>query len=71
MELYRVNRNTKRKPAGIKLRCLQIRLYSSVFSDYDGAMTHATRGSEGGQSRREDADCNLDDGLPSLFLHSD
>ena len=32
-------------------------------------MTHARGRSEGGQSRREDADSNLDDGLPSFFLH--
>ena len=33
-------------------------------------MTHATRGAEGSQGCREDAHDDLDNGLPSFFLHS-
>ena len=32
-------------------------------------MAHARGRSEGGQSRREDADDDLQNGLPSFFLH--
>ena len=42
---------------------------TSFCSERDGAVTHAARGSEGGQGSREDADDDLQDGLPSLFLH--
>ena len=33
------------------------------------AVAHARGRSEGGQSRREDADDDLNDGLPSFLLH--
>ena len=33
-------------------------------------MTHATRSAEGSQGCREDAHDDLDNGLPSFFLHS-
>jgi hypothetical protein len=32
-------------------------------------VAYAARGSEGGQGSREDADDDLQDGLPSFFLH--
>ena len=38
-------------------------------SEYDGAVAHARGGSEGSQGCREDADDDLQDGLPSFFLH--
>ena len=40
-----------------------------LCSECDGAVAHAARGSEGSQGCREDADDDLQDGLPSLFLH--
>ena len=40
------------------------------FLECDGAVTHARGCAEGGQSRREDADDDLQEGLPSFFLHS-
>jgi len=40
-----------------------------VFSECYRAVAHARGRSEGGQSRREDADDDLQDGLPSFFLH--
>ena len=42
---------------------------TSFCSECDGAVTHARGRSEGGQGSREDADDDLQDGLPSLFLH--
>ena len=39
------------------------------FSECYRAVAHARGRSEGGQSRREDADDDLQDGLPSFFLH--
>ena len=41
----------------------------SFCSDCEWAVAHARGRSEGGQSRREDADDDLQDGLPSFFLH--
>ena len=38
-------------------------------SEYDRAVAHARGGSEGSQGCREDADDDLQDGLPSFFLH--
>ena len=40
------------------------------LSEYDRAVTHATRSAEGSQGCREDAHDDLDNGLPSFFLHS-
>ena len=40
------------------------------LSEYNWAVTHATRSAEGSQSCREDADDDLNDGLPSFLLHS-
>ena len=40
------------------------------LSEYDRAVTHARGGSEGSQGCREDAHDDLDNGLPSFFLHS-
>ena len=40
------------------------------LSEYNRAVTHARGGSEGSQGCREDADDDLNDGLPSFFLHS-
>ena len=42
---------------------------TSFCSECDGAVTHARGRSEGSQGCREDADDDLQDGLPSLFLH--
>ena len=39
------------------------------LSEYDRAVAHARGGSEGSQGCREDADDDLQDGLPSFFLH--
>jgi len=39
-------------------------------SDCEWAVAHATRSAEGSQSCREDADDDLNDGLPSFLLHS-
>ena len=41
----------------------------SFCSDCEWTVAHTTRGSEGGQSRREDADNDLNNGLPSFFFH--
>ena len=40
------------------------------LSEYDRAVAHATRSAEGSQGCRKDADDDLQDGLPSFFLHS-
>ena len=40
------------------------------FSECDWAVTHARGRSKGGQGCREDADDDLNDGLPSFLLHS-
>ena len=40
------------------------------LSERDRAVAHATRSAEGSQSCREDADDDLNDGLPSFLLHS-
>ena len=40
------------------------------MSECDGSVTHARGGAEGSQGCREDADDDLNDGLPSFFLHS-
>ena len=40
------------------------------FSECNWAVTHATRSAEGSQGCREDAHDDLDNGLPSFFLHS-
>ena len=40
------------------------------LSEYNWAVTHATRSAEGNQGCREDAHDDLDNGLPSFFLHS-
>ncbi len=40
------------------------------LSEYDRAVAHATRSAEGSQGCREDADDDLQYGLPSFFLHS-
>ena len=40
------------------------------FSKCDWAVAHARGGSKGSQGCREDADDDLNDGLPSFFLHS-
>lgn len=58
-----------RKSAGIKLRCLQIRLYSSVFSDCYGAMSHTARCSEGSQGSGDDAGDDLQNGFPGFLFH--
>ena len=39
------------------------------FSECYWAVTHATRSAEGSQGCREDADDDLQDSLPSFFLH--
>jgi len=39
------------------------------FSECYWAVPHAACGSEGGQGSGEDADDDLQDGLPSFFLH--
>ena len=39
-------------------------------SECNWAVAHATRSAEGSQGCREDADDDLNDGLPSFFLHS-
>ena len=39
-------------------------------SDGDWAVAHARGGAKGSQSCREDADDDLNDGLPSFLLHS-
>ena len=39
-------------------------------SERDGAVTHARGSAEGSQGCREDAHGDLDNGLPSFFLHS-
>ena len=39
-------------------------------SDGEWAVAHAARSSEGSQGCREDADDDLNDGLPSFLLHS-
>ena len=39
------------------------------LSEYNRAVAHARGGSEGSQGCREDADDDLNDGLPSFFLH--
>ena len=39
------------------------------LSEYDRAVAHATRSAEGSQGCRKDADDDLQDGLPSFFLH--
>ena len=41
----------------------------SFCSDCEWAVAHARGRSEGGQGSREDADDDLQDGLPSFFLH--
>ena len=43
---------------------------TSLCSECDWAVTHATRSAEGSQGCREDADDDLNDGLPSFLLHS-
>ena len=40
-----------------------------LFSECYWAVPHAACGSEGGQGSGEDADDDLQDGLPSFFLH--
>ena len=40
------------------------------FSDCNRAVTHARGSAEGSQGCREDAHDDLDNGLPSFFLHS-
>ena len=40
------------------------------LSEYNRAVAHARGGAEGSQGCREDADDDLNDGLPSFFLHS-
>ena len=40
------------------------------FSECDWAVAHAARSAEGSQGCREDAHGDLDNGLPSFFLHS-
>ncbi len=40
-----------------------------MCSECDGSVAHAARGSKGSQGCREDADDDLNDGLPSFFLH--
>ena len=40
------------------------------FSECNRAVTHATRSAKGSQGCREDADDDLNDGLPSFLLHS-
>ena len=44
------------------------RIHHSSFSER--AATHARGSAEGSQGCREDADDDLNDGLPSFFLHS-
>ena len=39
------------------------------LSERDRAVAHATRSAEGSQGCREDADDDLQDSLPSFFLH--
>ncbi|SEN05501.1 hypothetical protein SAMN04487902_106160 [Prevotella sp. ne3005] len=39
------------------------------LSEYNWAVTHARGSAEGSQGCREDADDDLQDGLPSFFLH--
>ena len=41
-----------------------------ALSECDGAVAHATGGSEGGQGSGDDAGDDLQNGLPSFFLHS-
>ena len=41
-----------------------------LSSDSEWAVAHARGSSEGSQGCREDADDDLNDGLPSFFLHS-
>ena len=40
------------------------------FSEYDWAVAHTRGRSEGSQGSCEDADDDLNDGLPSFLLHS-
>ena len=40
-----------------------------MCSECDGSVAHAARGAEGSQGCREDADDDLNDGLPSFLLH--
>ena len=40
------------------------------LSEYNRAVAHARGGAEGSQGCREDADDDLNDGLPSFLLHS-
>ena len=43
---------------------------TSFCSECDGSVTHARGSSEGSQGCREDADDDLNDGLPSFLFHS-
>ena len=43
---------------------------TSVRSECEGSVTHARGSSEGSQGCREDADDDLNDGLPSFLFHS-
>ena len=66
LQSYKV---TKRKSATSCGEIADVEWLTSFCSECDGAVAHAARGSEGGQGSGEDADDDLQDGLPSLFLH--
>ena len=50
--------------------CCQSFVRAFSLSECDGSVAHATRSAKGSQSCREDADDDLNDGLPSFLLHS-
>ena len=60
----------KRNPQPLVWEIADAERLTSLCSECDWAVAHATRSSEGSQGCREDADDDLNDGLPSFFLHS-
>ena len=49
--------------------CSALGYAAGLCSECDWSVAHAARGAEGGESRSQDADDDLQEGLPSFFLH--
>ena len=60
----------KRNPQPLVWEIADAERLTSFCSDSEWAVAHARGSSEGSQGCREDADDDLNDGLPSFFLHS-
>ena len=66
----RVVLSKKEKSATSCVEIADAERLTSFRSECDGSVTHTRGSSEGSQGCREDADDDLNDGLPSFLLHS-